>query len=66
MREGIDRSSLYRQIFDSRNTDGERSDMSIVCYSYMDKLKKYYRKRSKILPICKSPKNLTYTFIKNK
>lgn len=66
MREGIEGSSLYRQIFDHRNTEKDRSDMSIVCYAYMDKVKSYYRNNTKILPICNDLKDLSYTFVKNK
>lgn len=66
MREGIEGSSLYRQIFDNRNTEKDKSDMSLVCYAYMDKVKNYYRNNTKILPICNHLKDLSYTFMKNK
>ena len=66
MREGIEGSSLYRQIFDKYNTEKDKSDMSIVCYAYMDQVKNYYRNNTKVLPICNDLKDLSYTFFKSK
>lgn len=62
----MDGSSLYRQIFDDRNSEKEKSDMSLVCYAYMDQVKRYYRNNTRVLPICNDLKDLSYTFYKNK
>lgn len=40
--------------------------MSLVCYAYMDQVKRYYRNNTRVLPICNDLKDLSYTFYKNK